>query len=170
MAGARHLTLVRHAKSSWDDPDRIDFLRPLAPRGREAAPRVGARLRDLDVRPDLLLTSPATRARQTAALLRRALGPDTPSPRIRKDLYLADPAEWYAVLRRVDPRFHHVLAVGHNPGLRAFLEELCGETLASVPTGAAALLRVRGAWADLAPGRARLLDFLTPKSLKSGSP
>ena len=170
MPGPRLLILVRHAKSSWDDPNQIDFLRPLAPRGREAAPRVGARLRALGVRPYLLLTSPATRALQTAALLRRALGPDTPAPRIRRDLYLADPAEWYAVLRRVDPRFHQVLAVGHNPGLHAFLAELCGESPAKVPTGAAVVLRVRGEWADLGPGRARLLDFLTPKALKSGCP
>ena len=68
------LYLLRHAKSSWDDPDLADFDRPLNHRGRTAAPFMGETVSRYGLQPDLVLSSPAVRAKETAALMKKAAG------------------------------------------------------------------------------------------------
>src|SRR5690349_2787247 len=87
---SRTVYLLRHAKSSWDDPALADIERPLAPRGRKAAKKIARYLRDRDVRPDLVLCSPAARARETLA----AIGEGD----VRPELYGASAAELLGVI------------------------------------------------------------------------
>ncbi|MGI9509773.1 MAG: SixA phosphatase family protein, partial [Geminicoccaceae bacterium] len=113
----RRLLLLRHAKSSWDQRDQEDVQRPLAPRGRQAAPLIGRHLSGQGLVPDLVLCSTAERARQTLALVRaewdRADG-EGAAVEMRASLYLAPPGEMLAALRRLDDATESVMIIGHN--------------------------------------------------------
>ncbi len=164
-----HLYLLRHAKSSWDDPGLSDRDRPLSPRGRRTAKRIAEHLRAEGIRPELVLCSPAIRARQTLARVRRALG----DPRVSFDeaLYAADADELLARLRAVTAGVEAVLVVGHNPGLQDLALELAstggglGRLRRKLPTGGLATLSFEGSWQDLAPRRAKLDSFIVPREL-----
>src|SRR5688572_9411523 len=86
----RRVLLLRHAKSSWDDPQLEDYDRPLAPRGRRTAALIGIYLADERIVPDLVLCSGARRARETWTLMARALA-RRPKTRFERELYLAAP-------------------------------------------------------------------------------
>jgi phosphohistidine phosphatase len=111
----RTLYLLRHAKSDRGDPELSDIDRPLAPRGRRDAPAMATYMREHDYRPDLILCSPATRTRETLALLQPALGTDIRAEYDRK-LYLGSPDMLLHDCAISTSRRQRVL-VGHNPGL-----------------------------------------------------
>ncbi len=163
--------LLRHAKSSWADPDQPDRERPLAPRGRRAAHRVAAHLRRQGVHADLVLCSPAVRAVQTLEPVSAALGDDV-EVLVEDKLYGATALELLARLRRLPEVVTSVMVVGHNPGLQDAAVLLAGEgelrerVRAHFPTGALATLALRrGAWADLQPAGARLVSYVAPRGL-----
>src|SRR5215472_15533558 len=120
------LHLLRHAKSSWADPDRPDRERPLAPRGRRAARRLRAYIGDHDIRAELVLCSPAARTRETLELIRAALG-DEVEVAVEDELYGAGAAELMDRLRRLPARIGSVMVIGHNPGLQDLVLLLAGE-------------------------------------------
>jgi phosphohistidine phosphatase len=161
------LYVLRHAKSSWDEPGLADAERPLAPRGRRAAQRIGEHLREAGIRPALVLCSPAQRALQTVALL--AL--DDAEIVVEDGLYGAGGPELAARLRQLPGAVPHVLLVGHNPALQALVLELArpGElrerVAAKLPTGALATLRLDGAWSELHAGGAGLTALVLPREL-----
>jgi phosphohistidine phosphatase len=162
---ARNLALMRHAKSSWDDPAQADHERPLNPRGRRAATRMGRYLRDEGIVPDLVLCSSARRARQTLELL--SLGPRV-DVSIEEELYGAGAEAMLARLRRIGDAVSSVLLVGHNPGTQELALALTDEDprVVSFPTAALADLRLRSdTWADLGPGGATLHAFVMPRQL-----
>src|SRR5262249_11074132 len=117
------LSLLRHAKSSWDDPALEDFDRPLSKRGATAAPRMGAYMAAQGLAPDLVLCSPAVRARQTLDLVLSHLG-SGPTVTYEDALYLAAPSVLLARLHKVEAAARHVLIVGHDPGIQALAVEL----------------------------------------------
>ena len=159
----RRLLLLRHAKSSWDDPALADHDRPLAPRGRRAGKRMGAYLRDEQVEIALVLCSSATRARQT---LERV---DPPGEvRIEASLYGASASELLERVRRVPDETESVMLIGHNPAIEDMTALLTdGVPLAGgkFPTGALATLTFTGSWRQLGPGTARLESFVRPREL-----
>lgn len=163
---SKHLALLRHAKSSWSDSDLDDHDRPLAPRGRHAATRVGLYLRREGIAPDLVLCSSARRARQTLELLDLATHTEV---LVEADLYGATAAVLVARLRRVSETAQSVLLIGHNPGIQDAAitlstnpEDLSGK----FPTAALAdLLLPNTAWKDLSAGIARVHAFVTPRNL-----
>lgn len=130
----KRLTLVRHAKSSWKNAALADIDRPLSGRGKRDAPRMGVFLAEQGLRPDIILSSPARRARKTARLLARQLSD------IEKS-FLSDPALYEAgadmLLQRVrafDETWQHILLVGHNPGLTDFANLLTAAGIENIPT------------------------------------
>jgi phosphohistidine phosphatase len=132
------LTLFRHAKSSWDDPELDDHDRPLAERGHRDARRMGKRLARRELSPDRLLTSTALRARQTAEYLADALGLAANAVRVERRIYLASPGELLAVLAKVDPAVDSLLLIGHNPGLTELTNRLLPKLkLDNLPTAGA---------------------------------
>jgi phosphohistidine phosphatase len=168
------LSLLRHAKSSWADPELDDHDRPLAKRGVKAMPEIAKYLRREQLRPSLVLCSSAVRTRATVALLLAGLGP--PAPELVSDdaLYLAQPSTLLAVLRETSPSHPHVMLVGHNPGLHALALELVGDgdrklvgALAmEFPTAALAVLTFPlTQWTDVRAASGRLDHFATPRSL-----
>lgn len=170
---ARTLLLLRHAKSSWDDPALADFDRPLAQRGREAAPRMGRELARRSWLPDLALVSPSLRTRQTWALVAPEL-PRTVPVAFEDAIYEAPAERILAAIRAVPDAVAALLVVGHNPGFEDLAAMLAGkdsdaQALARMrrkfPTAALARLSVEGGWAGLGPGGATVTDFLTPRAL-----
>jgi phosphohistidine phosphatase len=161
------LHVLRHAKSSWDDPELADVDRPLAPRGRRAARRIGEHLRDSGIRPALVLCSPAQRARQTVELL--AL--EDAEIAVEDGLYGAGAPELAARLRQLPGAVPHVLLVGHNPALQTLVlalarpGELRERVAEKLPTGALATLRLDGAWSELDAGGAALTALVLPREL-----
>jgi len=167
------LSLLRHAKSSWDDPALEDFDRPLSKRGATAAPRMGAYMAARGIAPDLVLCSPAVRARQTLDLVLPHLS-GGPTVVYADGFYLAASSVLLARLRKVEDKVAHVLIVGHDPGIQGLALELSGsgkgEALKALgrkfPTAALAVIRFKGDdWAKVEEGRGRLDLFVTPKSL-----
>jgi len=166
MRTVRHLYLLRHTKSSWDDPSLPDFERPLAPRGRKAAKLLAGYVERQGIRPQLVLCSPALRARETLARLEHALG----APEVTYDerLYGATESELLERLRAIPASCSSVLLVGHNPGTARLLALLAGAGLpppAEVPTGALASLSFVTSWLELEPGVASLDAFVVPREL-----
>jgi phosphohistidine phosphatase len=165
----KRLLLIRHAKSSWDDPALSDHERPLAPRGTRAAERLRAHLEGSDLRPDLVLSSSSRRTRETLELLAPAFGNAERS--IEDGLYGADGTELLERLRGVPDDVSTVALIGHNPGIEDLVLELAEEGTdldrirEKFPTGALAVLGIDAPWRDLATGSARLLSFVSPREL-----
>ena len=171
------LLLLRHAKSSWDNPGLSDYDRPLAKRGQKAAPRMGAEIAALKLRPELVLCSGAQRTRETLALVLDQL--DHPLPKVVYDdaIYMAPPPGLVGILHKLPdgagtPKT--VMIVGHNPGLEELAEELVAggdedarEVMAKkFPTGALAVITFDArSWSAVAPGGGSLVRFVTPASL-----
>ncbi|HEY5754378.1 MAG TPA: histidine phosphatase family protein [Steroidobacter sp.] len=123
----KRLLVLRHAKSSWADTSLDDWQRPLNDRGRRDAPRVGAWLRHRSLVPDVIVTSDAVRARETAAAVAMAAG-CTREIVVEPSLYHATPADVIAVLKRIgNQTVRTVVIVGHNPGLENLVSRLSGE-------------------------------------------
>ncbi len=170
----RTLLLMRHAKSSWDQPELADLDRPLAPRGREAAALVARYLALHGLVPDLVLCSHALRVRETWRLMAPVLGEGLASKTLR-GLYEGAPGRLLEALRRVDDQVRTLMLIGHNPALGGLAQSLAGagskkalERLRTkFPTAALAVLAFdTGGWADLAAGGGRLEDLVRPKDLR----
>lgn len=121
------LYLVRHAKSSWDDPGISDIDRPLNDRGKKDAPRMGKRLKEKAVIPDLMLSSPSRRTLSTCRRFAEILGYDPDSIKTERRLYHADEDEILSVIRDVKDKYNVLMVFGHNPGLTDFVNLLSEE-------------------------------------------
>ena len=167
----RQLLLLRHAKSSWDDPDLDDFDRPLAERGLKAARLMGRELAARAWLPDEVLVSSALRTRDTWRLVAAKL-PVHPRVVFAQPLYEAPAADILGHIHKADPSSGCLMAVGHNPGLEDLAKQLAGpgsEVKAckgleeKFPTAALARFVFEGEWSDLLS--ARLTHCLRPKDL-----
>jgi phosphohistidine phosphatase len=120
------LLILRHAKSSWDDPNQDDYDRPLNKRGRKEAKSVGKFMRERKLLPDVVLTSTAERARQTVELWQlksHYLGPIE----MHREFYLAGPERYLEALAELGTQCSIAMVVGHNPGLEELVLRLTGE-------------------------------------------
>ncbi len=167
----KQLFLLRHAKSSWEDPELADHDRPLAPRGRRAAKLIAEHLRRQGIAPELVLCSSALRTRETLESIAPVLGEDV-SVQIEDELYAASEQVLLERVRAVEDGIESLLLIGHNPGVAAAGAppgRQRGEgrgSGAQVPDRRARDARVqRPAGASSAAGRAELTDFVTPKQL-----
>lgn len=113
----KRLLLLRHGKSDWANPDQPDNERPLNERGQRAAALMGAYLRQRGLTPDLIISSPAVRTRETAQRVLTALQADVPLE-FRAELYLAEPKTIADVVRGAPDDVHTLLVIGHNPGMQ----------------------------------------------------
>jgi phosphohistidine phosphatase len=159
----KKLILVRHAKSSWNEPGLSDRDRPLNDRGERDAPKMGERLAKEGVKPDVILSSPAVRALATAQIIAGKLDFRRKDIRVDERLYLADADDLLEVIRELDDEAKRVMLVGHNPGL-ADLAHRCSSTISDMPTCAVAMFGFDAkSWADVGDGSPATATLLTPK-------
>jgi len=161
----KRLTLLRHAKSSWKDASLADRDRPLNRRGNKSAPDMGKRLAELGVRPSLLLTSPAKRARETARLIARELNYPLEFIQSESDLYLATPETILQVVARQDNGFNDVMLFGHNPGITELANRLGDRNIDNVPTcGMVGIELDVKEWTEIVAADGKTVFFDYPKN------
>lgn len=168
----RELLILRHAKSDWDTKVASDFERPLAKRGRKDAPRVGEWLYREGLIPQVIVSSPALRARDTTLKVCKCLDLAKKEIQWDEEVYDADLPTLLRVLSRVPPAAELMLLVGHNPGLEELLRYLAGTDVDEpadgklLPTATVARLEMPSDWAQLDFGCAGLVSIVRPKQLK----
>lgn len=162
----RTLLILRHAKSSWDDASLADFDRPLNGRGERTAPLMGEVMRQEGLAPEVILSSPATRAKQTALATKGAAGLDVEL--IFDDrIYEASANGLRQVVSEIDDRYSSAMLVGHNPGMEALVRYLTGQ-IEPMPTAALAVIDLDiDAWAEITEDRGTLRHIFRPKELTS---
>lgn len=163
----KRLTLLRHAKSSWEEPGLDDYHRPLNPRGRRDAPEMGRRLKATGQVPDLLISSPAVRAITTARMAAREMG--FPEQRIIEDrsLYHAGASQLSRILRSLETLAGHVMLVGHNPGLTDFANHLSQVRIDNLPTASLFCIDLDvDDWGQLDPETGHFVYFDYPKNTR----
>lgn len=161
------LYIIRHAKSSWDSPDLSDFDRPLNERGKGDAPRMGKRLKKRNVKPDMLLTSPAKRALSTCKRIAEQLGFPKEKIKTEPNLYHADEDQIFSVIKDIKDKHDVLIVFGHNPGMTDFVNRLRKDKkiIENIPTcGVVAFALDVNAWQDIQFGTGKFLFFDYPKS------
>jgi phosphohistidine phosphatase len=159
------LTLIRHAKSSWDQPGLDDIDRPLNPRGRHDAPLMGSVLARRGFAPDRFFTSPALRALRTAQAIAAALGRPASWIRLDDRWYHRQSKGLLDVLRSLAPELQWVACVGHNPALTELVNRLAGKKVDNVPTAGIVQLHFEiDQWTQLGQVRALRMEIDFPKN------
>ena len=160
----KYLTLIRHAKSSWDDPSLDDFDRPLNKRGKKNAPEMGQRLYEHGIVPDAIVTSPAKRARKTAKLIALELEVDFDSIYYLDDLYHASVLDLVRIIQSLDDKWDDVFLFGHNPGFTDLANFFIPTYIENIPTcGVLRLDLPFESWNDVRPGQAAVVLYDYPK-------
>ncbi len=158
------LYILRHAKSNWDDVTLSDFDRPLNTRGLKAAPFMGTIMKEREFVPDRIISSPATRARETAELVRSTAGIDDEID-YDKRIYDAPVGSLLSVIAEIDERIKSALIVGHNPGLEGLIYHLTGE-VSPMPTAALAVIELDvKAWHLIGGMSGKLSNTIRPKDI-----
>lgn len=167
------LTLLRHAKSSWDDPAMRDFDRPLNRRGRAAARAMGREMRVLKLGFDAVVASPAVRVVETLAGLAEGYGRDLDAVYDQR-VYLASDAALLEIVRETDDSFSRLLLLGHNPGFERLAlllsrddgNDARGAMADKYPTAALAEIALPAKhWRDVKAGSGNLVRFVRPRDL-----
>ena len=168
------LLLLRHGKSSWDEPNTADFDRPLSDRGRRDAATM-AEVIAAGYPPDRILCSPARRTRETLGPLLKQLGGDEPEIVFEVDLYRREDG-YRDIIAAQGGDSRRLLVVGHNPAIQETAIALIGsgdkdkraDVAAKYPTGALAVIDFEGPWAGLKPLGGRLVAFERPREQAGG--
>jgi len=128
------VTLLRHAKSSWNNADLSDHDRPLNSRGLADAPMMAQRLLDRNCVPDIIFCSSAQRTRQTAQMIIEGLQLDADTVSFHESLYLASPGTLLDIIQSTDSTYHHAMVIAHNPGIESFGRQLHPNAPQQMPT------------------------------------
>ncbi len=164
------LYLLRHAKSSWDDPNLADFDRPLNERGLAAAPFMGDLIASKGYGPSIILSSPAERANQTAQIV-KGYAPNETAIQLDDRIYEASPRGLKQVVSELADSIDSVLLVGHNPGIEGFIRYLTG-AVEAMPTAALAVIDLNiDSWRSLNDACGTVRAVYRPKieAAKQGS-
>lgn len=160
------LYIIRHAKSSWADPTASDFERGLNDRGKRDAPRMGKRLKEKAIHPDIVVTSPAKRALSTAKKISEVIKYKKEKIKIESKLYHADEDTILSVVQNINDNQSTAMIFGHNPGLTDFVNAISSEeiNIDNVPTsGIVAFTLPVESWKDVTFKSAKLMFFDYPK-------
>ena len=163
---SKTLTAVRHAKSSWSDPLLEDLKRPLNSRGKRAAPAMGRYLHDAGQHPDLMISSPAKRARKTAVLMAREFGYQESRILIDERLYFEGSSAILQMVQEQESSYENIYVFSHEPVISEFCELMCGLHVLKYPTAAACSMTFQtDSWQTIQPGQGQQLFFVKPKAI-----
>ncbi|MCX7877711.1 MAG: histidine phosphatase family protein [Ignavibacteria bacterium] len=164
----KSVIFVRHAKSSWDDPSLDDEERPLNKRGKKSAPLMGKVLRSKNEFPEIIVTSQAKRAYDTALILAEEIGYPVEKIITDKVLYMPSPENVLKVMEKYLISHKKIMLVSHNPGITEFVNLLTGAGIDNIPT--CGIVRVDFNETDFQKGlKGDLIYFEYPKKYKKSS-
>ena len=160
----KHLYLIRHAKSSWADPNLNDFDRPLNKRGKRDAPFMGKRLKEASVLPQIIISSPAKRARKTARAIAAEIGYSKKKIHFAEEMYTFDMSGILSTIKKLDEDIASLGLVGHNYAITECAEYLTARMFGNIPTAGIAAIEISDTrWCDVGYSCGRLLFFDYPK-------
>lgn len=160
----KQLILVRHAKSSWKEPQLDDHDRTLNKRGKRDAPFMAGILKKRKVKPDKMLSSSAVRAFTTASIFAKELGFDKHRIEKQKELYLAELEDWLQCIKSLEDDAATVIIFGHNPGITWLANYLSDVVVDNVPTcGVCGIGFSFDHWSEVEAGNGKQLFFEYPK-------
>ncbi|MFK8017235.1 MAG: histidine phosphatase family protein [Gammaproteobacteria bacterium] len=158
------LLLMRHAKSSWDDETLSDQQRPLNDRGRRDIPKMGDRLSERRVLPDMIMSSPAERARHTATIIAPYVKMPASRVVITPELYMANADVFLSLMQLCDENVDTLMMVSHNPGITQFASTLTDAPIDHMPTAAIFICQFDvKAWHQVNIGMGQYIAFEYPK-------
>lgn len=134
MEVMKTLILIRHAKSSWDNPGLSDFERPLNDRGKKDAPMMADRLHERGIKIDAFITSPAKRAKRTAEQFAKRYKKDGGDIVLKTELYMAGEETFLKLMEKLDNQMDCVAMFSHNPGITDFANSLADVRIDNIPT------------------------------------
>lgn len=160
------LLLIRHAKSSWDDPGLSDFERPLNDRGKKDAPAMAERLYERGIKIDAFVTSPARRARKTAEQFSKQYKKEKDDLVLKTELYMATDEAFNSVVEKLNDDLDCVAIFSHNPGITDFANSLTDARIDNIPTcGIFAVSIDARKWNKFKDAKKNFLFFDYPKAL-----
>lgn len=161
------LYLIRHAKSDRSDGSLSDYDRPLNHRGMKDAPFMGSKLLEKGIYPDLILSSPALRAKTTALAIAEALSYPTDSIRYDHALYASDVETILSLIRDVSPSVETLFVFGHNPEFTECANLLTDGDIDNIPTCGVVAMRLReDDWKSIGANSAEISGFYFPKKYR----
>jgi phosphohistidine phosphatase len=162
----KKLYLVRHAKSSWKHPDLDDFERPLSKRGKRDGPIMGRFLRDKDILLDILISSPAVRAKKTAKIIAKNLAYSKNKIKFDHDIYEASTKDLLIIFSNINDKHNTVMLVGHNPSMTYLANMLASCRIDNIPTCGIVCIELNiTSWKEISENCGELIFFEYPKNL-----
>lgn len=159
----RQLILIRHAKSSWSNPDLSDFDRPLNKRGKRDLAFMSGLLSQKNISPELIISSPALRTKLTAIEFANKIGYNKNKIIWNKNLYLASYMKILKIIKQIENKINCAIIVGHNPGLTDLQNYLCNEEIDNIPTSGIVSMSTIKEWKDVESKDFELVFFEFPK-------
>lgn len=157
------ILISRHAKSAWDNPRLTDFDRPLNERGHKDAPEMAKKIRKAGFIPDVLISSPANRARTTANYYAADL--QLPVSEVKK-LYHGMPEDYLSVIQELPEDVHTVMLFGHNPGITYIANMIQPGVTDNIPTAGVIIARSpANSWEEVEWQNCRLEKIAVPKEI-----
>jgi phosphohistidine phosphatase len=157
------LYLTRHAKSSWKNPELSDIERPLNKRGKRDAPFMGNILKEQGVKPDILISSPAVRARKTAVAIAKNI--DYPKSKILIDenIYESSSSDLIKIIQGIDDKYNSVMMFGHNPAFTMLNNYLTDSYIDNIPTCGVVGIHFNSSWKKIGSEAGKTIFFIYPK-------
>lgn len=160
------LILIRHAKSSWDDPGLSDFERSLNDRGKKDAPMMADRLHERGIKVDAFITSPAKRAKRTAEQFAKRYKKNVGDLILKTELYMAGEETFLKLMEKLDDQMDCVVMFSHNPGITDFANRLADVKIDNIPTcGVFAVSIDAKKWSKVREAKKNFLFFDYPKAI-----
>lgn len=162
----KYLTIIRHAKSSWENPDLVDFDRPLNERGKSAIKIIGSFLKEKNIETDLVISSPAKRARQTAICIGKFLHYKSSEIHFEPEIYFGNAASILSIIKKTDNKYNDIFIFGHEPILSSLIEFLTENDIEKFPTCAVyrIVLDIE-CWKNITSSKAKCEFYVNPKLL-----
>jgi phosphohistidine phosphatase len=159
------LLLIRHAKSSWDQPGLPDFDRPLNERGKKDAPEMAKRVKEKGIEIDHFISSPAKRAKKTAKYFAKEFDFEKEDIKLVEELYGATQSEFLQAVKDINDKYETVALFSHNPGIADFASSLTNVRIDDLPTCAVFALQIQTeSWKDFMNAEKKFLFFDYPKN------
>ena len=159
--------IVRHAKSSWSELGAKDFDRVLDKRGHHDAPQMAKILKEAGVHPDLIVSSPAMRAKTTAHYFAKEFDINIEQIDYQSDIYEAMETDILHVIQDLPDTANVVLLFGHNPSLTYFTNNFNSNPIENLPTcGIVRIALNVDEWSKFSDQTARVTGLWYPKMYK----